>query len=78
MLILSDIIYHIFVFVPVNKYAKLTAFVMMCVCVWVCVCVRVSVCERECVSVCECVCVCVYVRTKFHLSSSSLYGRHET
>jgi len=46
MLILSDIIDFIFLFVTVNKHAILTAFVMMCVC----------------------------VRTKFHLSSFSLYG----
>jgi hypothetical protein len=35
MLILSDIIYHIFVFVTVNKHTILIAFVMMCVCVCV-------------------------------------------
>jgi len=37
ILILSDIIYHIFLFVTVNKHAILTAFIMMCVCVCVCV-----------------------------------------
>lgn len=45
LLILSDIIYHIFIFVTVNKLAMLTAFIMMCVCVcervWVCMCVAV-------------------------------------